>query len=73
MIDSETPKTSAERKAALRRQQALLREDIENLNARAVHQVCPVQTESNTFVLLTSTIVMRFYHATGNNKVMSYW
>lgn len=57
MIDSETPKTSAERKAALRRQQALLREDIENLNARAVLQVCPVHTEINTFVLWKSHIV----------------
>lgn len=38
-IDSERPRTRAERKAALRRQHQLLREDIENLHARAVLQV----------------------------------
>lgn len=38
-IDSEGPKTCADRKAALRRQQQVLREDIENLQARAVLQV----------------------------------
>lgn len=39
MIDSESPRTAAERKAALRRQQQLLREDIENLHSRALLQV----------------------------------
>ena len=39
MIDSEGPKTKAERKAALRRQQQVLREDIENLHSRAIRQV----------------------------------
>lgn len=38
-IDSEMPRTAAERKAAIRRQHQLLREDIENLNARALLQV----------------------------------
>lgn len=38
-IDSETPKRRADRKAAIRRQHALLLEDIKNLNARAVQQV----------------------------------
>lgn len=39
MIDSEAPKKRADRKAALRRQHRILREDIENLQARAVQQV----------------------------------
>lgn len=39
MIDSEGPNKCADRKAALRRQQQILREDIENLEARAVLQV----------------------------------
>lgn len=38
-IDSETSNKRADRKAALRRQQHLLREDIENLHARALQQV----------------------------------
>eukprot|EP00752_Nemacystus_decipiens_P011440 g10160.t1 len=38
MIDSEGPNKCADRKAALRRQQQILREDIENLEARAVQQ-----------------------------------
>lgn len=39
MIDSEGPNKCADRKAALRRQQQMLREDIENLEARAALQV----------------------------------